>query len=271
MSRLSSSALILVFAAACGDDGPGPENGPTTTTAVTVTCAGTLFISGTVQCEARATLSDGTSHVSSNATWRSMNPAVATVSQSGLVTAVAAGQATITADVNPQGALPIRVFPNFDGSWAGNEVFQSCEDSGTFEGFCGMPGFGVGDVFAHRSSFSQNQASVDATISTGPTTAAEMTGTIEINGVLRLPSAPSVPADPNVNAVVQNWSSRADTPGHMTGSFEAFFTVPGLPGSVTVVARLENVVKTSATSVLSTRTTTQAVMSRLAARVEALR
>ena len=215
--------LVGGLLVACGGDGGSPS-GPSTTPSVSVTfpAGGTIFIGNAVQFAAQETLSNGTTRDATNdATWGSDAPNVATVSSTGLVTAVAAGQATISADVNPRGTMLIRVFPNFGGSWAGNEVFASCEASGEFEGLCDVPGFGVGAVFPHNSMFTQNEASVDATIFTGDGTTATMTGNITVGGELQLPSAPVLPADPMVNAQVQNWLSRADTPSRMTGTYEA--------------------------------------------------
>lgn len=57
-----------------------------------------LSIGGTVQLKASAAFPDGTTQdVTNSATWTSSNPAIATVSTSGLVTAKGSGQATISA------------------------------------------------------------------------------------------------------------------------------------------------------------------------------
>jgi hypothetical protein len=206
---------------------------------------GTIFISDRVQFEARETLSDGATRTAANAVWGSDAPGVASVSPTGLVTAVAAGEATIFADVNPRGTLRIRVFPDFRGTWTGTEVMTSCEESGTFVGVCTEL---AGLLGAHNSSFVQNQETVDAVIDTGDGTRATMTGMITVGGELQLPSAPVLPADPTVQAQVQNWRSRADVPSRMTGTYEALFTAPGVPGSFTMRLELQNVVKTSAAS-----------------------
>lgn len=207
-------ALVLGLVVACGGDGGSPSGPSTTPTSVSVTfpAGGTIFIGDAVQFEARETLSDGTTRVATNATWGSDAPNVATVSSTGLVRAVGAGQATIFADVNPRGTMLIRVFPNFGGSWAGSEVITGCEDSGALEGICDDRDIAVGERFTHRSMFAQTEASVDAVIETGDGTTATMTGNITVAGELQLPTAPRLPADPVINAQIQNWVSRADTP-----------------------------------------------------------
>lgn len=58
----------------------------------------TLAIGGTTQCAATGTYSDGfTGDLTAQVTWSSSDPAVASVSASGLVTGAAVGSATITA------------------------------------------------------------------------------------------------------------------------------------------------------------------------------
>jgi len=219
-------------------------------------------------------LSDGTTRTATNATWGSDNPAVATVSPAGLVTAIAAGQATIFADVNPRGTLLIRVYPSFGGTWTGTEVLTGCEATGAFQGICGDVGFELGDLFDHRSTYMQNDAAVDAELDTGDGTSASTTGTITIDGELQLSSAPVLPPEPPVDAQIQNWRARADTPSRMTGTYEGSFTAPGIPGSVTIGIRLQDVVRSSAAATQRSRaghTTFAQAISRMVTRLEAAR
>ena len=114
------NVLVIVVLAglpvACGgDDNPASPTTTTTTTSVSVTfSAETIRVGDTVQFEARETLSNGQTRIATSATWGSDNPAVATVSQTGLVTAVDVGTATIFADVNPRGTVLIEVMPADD-------------------------------------------------------------------------------------------------------------------------------------------------------------
>ena len=80
--------------------------------------------------------------VATDAVWGSDNTAVATVSATGLVTAVGAGEVTIFADVNPRGTLSFRVFPRLDGIWQGLEIRVY---PGFPTPFWGLSGFCVGD------------------------------------------------------------------------------------------------------------------------------
>ena len=105
-SGRSYTALLLLclVVSACGsDDNPAPPTTPTpTTSAVQVRASGdatgTLEAGQTRQLVATATQSTGaTSDVTQQATWQSSAPGVATVASTGLVTAVAQGDAEISA------------------------------------------------------------------------------------------------------------------------------------------------------------------------------
>ena len=114
---LVSLCLAVV---ACGSDSPAPVTpaAPTpTTSAVQVRAAGdasgTLEAGQTRQFVATATQSTGTtSDVTQQATWQSSAPAVATVSATGLVTAVAQGDADISATYQSvRGTMGVGVRP----------------------------------------------------------------------------------------------------------------------------------------------------------------
>jgi hypothetical protein len=119
----SRSALVLLSlcltAAACGSDNPAPPPAaPTpTTSAVQVRASGDasgpLEAGQTRQLVATATQSTGaTSDVTQQAAWQSSAPGVATVSPAGLVTAVAEGEAEISATFQSvRGTLGLGVRP----------------------------------------------------------------------------------------------------------------------------------------------------------------
>lgn len=103
------ASLVLVSlclaVAACGSDSPvpAPPTAPTPTTSAvqvraTGDASGPLEAGQTRQLAATATQSTGsTSDVTQQATWQSSAPGVATVSPTGLVTAVAEGEVEISA------------------------------------------------------------------------------------------------------------------------------------------------------------------------------
>lgn len=111
--HLAIAALALAIAAASSAC-EGSLTAPGGPSLVSVTVMGNTAprVPGqTHQLTAAANLSDGsTQNVSGLATWESSNPAVATVTTTGLVTAVAPGQAHITAAYQGQaGTLPVMV------------------------------------------------------------------------------------------------------------------------------------------------------------------
>jgi hypothetical protein len=101
MSVLSATRVLvaagLMFTAACGGDGPTPPPGGVVSIALTPENPPRLFgVGQTVQLTATATDASG-NPVSTTITWSTDNAAVATVTQTGLVTAAGSGTARIKA------------------------------------------------------------------------------------------------------------------------------------------------------------------------------
>src|SRR2546426_10550333 len=93
-------AAALLTGIACNDPptGPAPPAGRPTVWSVTVAPSpDTLLVGSTLQLTATTKDSAGNVLTGRPVTWASSKRAVATVSSTGLVTAVAAGHATITA------------------------------------------------------------------------------------------------------------------------------------------------------------------------------
>ena len=121
-TRLAASCAwfpVFLLVAACGDSKTSTPTQPTASTPTPVTVS-TVAVSGTnaftekgttAQFTAMATLSNGTTEDrTSTATWQSDNTDVATVSAQGMVTAVATGDATISATVSGvRGTRPVNV------------------------------------------------------------------------------------------------------------------------------------------------------------------
>lgn len=98
--HLVTGSLLLAFAmASCGGNSSAPSSGPPSVTSVGVTSpANSVDVGATVQLAAHAAYTDGTSKdVTTQAAWNSSNTAAATVSSSGVVTGIGAGNVTITA------------------------------------------------------------------------------------------------------------------------------------------------------------------------------
>ena len=97
---------------ACGDDGGNlQDNNPPAVARVTVEAASTtIAVGGSVQLQAVVRDADGNPLDDRTVTWASANMAIATVSASGMVTGVSAGEAPINASVDTvTGTLAITV------------------------------------------------------------------------------------------------------------------------------------------------------------------
>jgi len=117
IASLSASAAAITaatIASACGSSSPSTSTTPTTPapTVASVSVTGVApGIGASTQFVATATLSNGsTQTVTSQASWQSSNTAVATVTSSGVVTSVAAGDAEIAATYqNVRGGVRITI------------------------------------------------------------------------------------------------------------------------------------------------------------------
>ena len=103
-----------VAASACGSGSSSPPTSPTSASVTSVNISGTANFTEagqTAQLAATATFSDNTKQdVTATAAWRSLNASVATVSGTGLVTALGLGAASITATFQGKSAtLPVSV------------------------------------------------------------------------------------------------------------------------------------------------------------------
>ena len=116
MSTLRSTLVALAgFLWACGDDGGNLQgNNPPAVAQVTVEApAATIAVGDSVQLQAVARDADGNALEDRTVEWASANTAVATVSASGMVTGLSAGEAPISATVDTvSGTLAITVSPS---------------------------------------------------------------------------------------------------------------------------------------------------------------
>lgn len=113
IGALISSALLAV---SCG----GSPTGPNRTASIAVTLPSVPRVAETAQATAVATLNTGDARPLSTG-WRSDAPAVAAVTNAGLVTGVANGVATISITSDAvQGTKSLRVVPSYHGQWTGS-------------------------------------------------------------------------------------------------------------------------------------------------------
>jgi len=115
MTKTLLLAAALLMDIACNDSTSPPPPGPPTVASIAVAPSpGTLLVGSTAQLTATTKDSAGSVLTGRAVTWASSNPAVATVSATGLVTGVAVGSATIMATAegkNGTAAVTVTVPP----------------------------------------------------------------------------------------------------------------------------------------------------------------
>lgn len=107
-SSLLTLALAGLMAACSGGDSTSPGKTPVLTSILLVATKGTIVVGDTMRMRADAKDQNG-SPITASVTWSSSAQGVATVSTSGLVTAMAPGSTTITAASGSVRATPLTV------------------------------------------------------------------------------------------------------------------------------------------------------------------
>ena len=157
---------MLVPLAACGGAKSTTDPSPTTT-GVSVTLSSPIRMGQTAQATGTETLSNGqTGPVTTG--WSSDAPAVATVSDSGLVNAIGNGRASIyVVKGGRQGQQLVRVVPDYHGRWSGGLRVTSCTETGVFAtiGFC--DDYAVGATYGYTLSLSQSGEQMSAIVDYG--------------------------------------------------------------------------------------------------------
>lgn len=159
-SCIGTLLLYGLLAMSCGGSNSTPTQPTwwrrTQIASIAVTLPSVLKVAETAQGTAVATLNNGDAKPLSTG-WRSDTPAVATVTNAGLVTGVANGRATIyiTSDA-VQGTKSLRVVPNYHGQWTGSYRIDRCTPFPTqaYNAFCS--GYSPGTAISLSMTFTQN-------------------------------------------------------------------------------------------------------------------
>jgi hypothetical protein len=99
-------------------------------------------------------------------TWRTDNPAVATIDGSGQLTPIAHGDVTVTAEYQEARASKlVHVVNDYGATWYGNYLITRCAASGDFErwGWCDPDGFGAGQTLLMAMELQQDRDRVTGT------------------------------------------------------------------------------------------------------------
>lgn len=126
--RVAALGAVVVGASACGDSSPSSPSPEPAAGIQYVSVTGSFLIGsvgGTTQLRANANMTAGPQDVTSQATWRSSNDSIATVSSGGFVSARGTGLVVITANyqnLSGQAGLSVATPVDVTGTWTGTST-----------------------------------------------------------------------------------------------------------------------------------------------------
>jgi len=234
MRKVLGFALVVVFASACGSKTP---TAPSRSFTVSVTSANSMvFFNNTEQMT--ATASDGKPITGS---WNSDNTDVATVSSTGSVTPVGAGQATIIfrASSGEVGTKLLRMVPNLGGTFAGRYTITSCQHNGFLASvnFCGT----LTGSLPFTLNFSQSNDAISGRFFLGSNEFDNAAGTIDNGGNVTVTGLGG-----NSGILINaKWDLSAPRPSILGGSLTQLWTSTIIAGQGLVSAQITSVNKTA--------------------------
>jgi hypothetical protein len=237
MKRLTVLLFIalvggLFVIAACGKSDSAPS--PTVSNLSLSPATDWVKIKGTEHFSVTALYSTGASESVSPA-WTSNNTGVATVDSAGLVTGVAAGQATVVATYQSKTAMrDIRVIPDYAGRWAGSWSVTSCATTGALPASWCNSVQGASLPATLQVLQTKDQVSAAWTLQESNGTAQ---GSIAGDGKLTL-SGSSLQSGVTIEIV--SWQTVTTDNQQMTGTFTLKWTPTGVNGSAQTVVVLQN-------------------------------
>jgi len=224
-------AVLWAPVAACGSETPGAGPLQSTTTAITVTVPGPLRMGQTAQATAAETLSDGqtrpiTSGFSSDAA------AVAAITNSGLVTGIANGRATISVVAGGrQGQQGLRVVPDYQGRWSGGLRVTSCTQTGIFDDVDFCDDSPVGTTYHHALSLSQSGEQMTAVVDYGPPYVFPVIAApVREDGTSAFTPSMSVTDSGITLTVDAAYTVNSTRLGELTGTVNEVWRIPGFTG-----------------------------------------
>jgi hypothetical protein len=205
------AAVFLAFAAiGCSNPATAPSS---IDTATRIDVPQVLRVGQQVRATASVLLGRGGARLLTRG-WHSDHPAVAAITDQGIVTAVSIGRAvlSVASGGEPRGQ-EVRVVPDFEGYWTGTYRISRCTPypNDAFRSFCA----GLENTTA-RITFvlTQNGEFVTGTFATDDVSYPGFVVPIAENGVLEITSR-AVTAPARLTSAA--WSLGSSRPGHMDG------------------------------------------------------
>ena len=227
MTRWLAFGAIMLAAAACDH----PPTQPTTVvpdtkpTLLTITPATSLLkVGGSETFSAFAVFPDGSGQ-SVAAQWSIDQSAVATVQSTGVLMAVGAGMATITATYRERSASrSLRVIPDYAGTWEGTVTVVECVDGDPglcTPAPCCLPVYVPGRTCALEAILAYRDEQVTGFITNltvGPV-GVPSSGTIDLDGTLTLNGILRQSDSLGSFETRIDWKTTIDSTGAMRGNF----------------------------------------------------
>jgi hypothetical protein len=234
MKRL---AVVLTLAGLCWTPGCGKSDtspSPTVSNLSLSPATDWVKIKGTERFTVTALYSTGASE-SVSPTWTSNNGGVATVDSGGLVTGVAAGQATIVATFQSKTAIrDLRVIPDYAGRWSGNWSVTSCTTSGALPSAWCNSIQNASLPATLQINQTKDQVSATWTLQESNGTAQ---GSVSSDGKLTLAGSN---LQSGVTIEIVSWQTVTVDNQSMTGTFTLKWSPAGVAGSAQTVVVLQN-------------------------------
>jgi hypothetical protein len=223
-----------------GDSSAPPAPTPLATRSITVTMpAGGLVVGDTQQATASATMSDGTTKALSTG-FRSDVPSVATVTDAGMVTAVAAGRANIyLVSEGQQGTANIQVAPNYGGNWSGSYIVNSCSQTGDWASMDFCSTFTTGRVLPYNMSLTQKGLGVSGDFYIGAIPFQQVSATVGGGGELALQGS----YVEETFTLACNWDLTSQTAGRLNGSLRQVWRDSEASGELIVTGTIRDSMK----------------------------
>ena len=255
--RLATLGFAFLLTA-CGGKDAAPPLAPTPVAPAAPTVTGLSIIGlralRTGQSEtmrAEAVLSSGVTQPATNSTWSSSNASVATVSEGGVVTALAHGSANINVSAGGASAqLPIQVWQDYQGTWTGSYLINVCTETGAFRGFCRE--FPRGTELPFRLILTQTSDSANGTVLLGSLSGSIRGGIFDSRRFIGAGTLSTVIEGVPFNANIGTFSVLS-TSNSLAGNLVITITADGISGNTYWEAVLGPVTRSLTPVALDTR------------------
>jgi hypothetical protein len=239
---LPAAVLVssLIVGACGGDSSPSTPSAPVLTTqSVTVTMNSPLAVGASAQATAVATMSSGTTQAITSG-FRSDVSSVATVTDSGMVTAVAAGLANIyVVSGGQQGTKNIRVVPSYGGAWSGSYYITGCSHSGIFALANMCDSFAPNKVYPYNMNLSQSGESVSGAFALGTLVFGQSSSTIDGGGQVVLNGT----YNSGTTTISGSWTLTCPAAGRLSGTVQHVWRDSVYAGQLVVTGTIRDSMK----------------------------